>query len=391
MPDSPPAAVSILTPPGRGAVAVVAIEGASATDLVERFFEPAGPPLSQRPFDRIIFGRWADAAAEQSNRTAAEDVIVRRASERQIEVHCHGGRAAVARIVDDLASQGAVQTTWQQWIANHEPGPILAAARTALAQATTERTAKILLDQYHGALETELNRIIGKLFSHTAGSNKSDSASAAIDRLLSRATIGLHLVNPWRVAIVGLPNVGKSSLINALLGYQRSIVFEQPGTTRDLVRANAAFDGWPVELIDTAGICESGETLEAAGIELARQEASSADCVLLVHDVSQPWSDEIAQLVRQWSRAIPVGNKCDLLAASHQISSRPRILTSAMNGQGIAELIEAIVAALIPFDFRPADAVPFTDEQVTGLESTRSEIHSGNAGKAIAILQSLLA
>jgi hypothetical protein len=112
---------------------------------------------------------------------------------------------------------------------------------------------------------------------------------------------------------------------------------------------------------------------------------------LLVHDLSQPWSDEIAQLVRQWPRAIPVGNKCDLPAASDQISSRPRILTSAMNGQGIAELIEAIVAALIPFDFRPADAVPFTYEQVTGLESTHSEIHSGNAGKAIAILQSLLA
>ena len=321
----------------------------------------------------------------------AEDVIVHRGAANHIEVHCHGGRAAVQRILDDLSSVGATQKSWQQWVAARESSAIRTAARSTLAQATTERTARILLEQYHGALETELKRIINTLRTNASNASLIDSVAADIGRLMSRAAIGLHLVKPWRVAIVGPPNVGKSSLINALLGYQRSIVFDQPGTTRDLVRANAAFDGWPVELIDTAGICESGEMLEAAGIELARQEASSADCVLLVHDVSQPWSDEIAQLVRQWPQAILVCNKCDLLAASHQISSRPRILTSAINGQGISELIEVIVAALIPLDLQPTDAVPFTDEHVADLESTRSEIHSGNAGKAIAILQSLLA
>ena len=391
MSDSPQTTASVLTPPGRGAVAIVAVEGERASELVERFFRPACRALCERSFANIVFGRWGGSSTKSAERAVAEDVIVHRGAANHIEVHCHGGRAAVQRILDDLSSVGVTQKSWQQWVAGRESSAIRRAARSALALATTERTARILLEQYHGALETELKRIINTLRTNASHAELVDSATDAIGRLLLRAAVGLHLVKPWRVAIVGPPNVGKSSLINALLGYQRSIVFDQPGTTRDLVRANAAFDGWPVELIDTAGICERGEMLEAAGIELARQEASSADCVLLVYDVSKPWNDEIAELSQPWPQAILVGNKCDLSAANHQISSRPRVLTSAINGQGTAELIGVIVAALIPLDLQPTDAVPFTDEHVADLESTRSEIHNGNAGKAIAILQSLLA
>ena len=92
------------------------------------------------------------------------------------------------------------------------------------------------------------------------------------------------------MVIAGPPNVGKSSLINALLGFQRAIVFDLPGTTRDVVTAVTALDGWPVELSDTAGLRSSDDPLELAGIEQAHRQAAAADCLLLVFDASQPWS-----------------------------------------------------------------------------------------------------
>jgi tRNA modification GTPase len=94
------------------------------------------------------------------------------------------------------------------------------------------------------------------------------AASDQIDRLLDRADVGQHLLRPWRVALAGRPNAGKSTLINALVGYTRAIVHHLPGTTRDVVTADAAFDGWPVELSDMAGLRSGGGTTETEGVRL---------------------------------------------------------------------------------------------------------------------------
>src|SRR5262249_7726954 len=116
-------------------------------------------------------------------------------------------------------------------------------------RAPTLRTAAILLDQLNGAFATEVRRILA-LF-------ETDPRNAAfsLHRLAELGnTVGRHLVEPWKVVVAGPPNVGKSSLVNALAGYQRSVVSEVAGTTRDAVSVRTAFDGWPVELIDTAGL-----------------------------------------------------------------------------------------------------------------------------------------
>ena len=129
--------VAMLTPAGRGAVAVIAVTGASALQLVERFFKPkAPPPVSDRPLERIIYGRWGNEPAE--------DVIACRRSEQCLEVHCHGGVAAVRRIIDDLVAAGAEERSWRDDVIACAASPIAAAARVALAEAATARTAEIL-------------------------------------------------------------------------------------------------------------------------------------------------------------------------------------------------------------------------------------------------------
>ena len=115
-----------------------------------------------------------------------------------------------------------------------------------------------------------------------------DPAAARLRELVGWTDFGCHLSEPWQVVILGRPNVGKSSLLNALAGFQRAIVFDEPGTTRDVVSTEIAIDGWPVRLLDTAGIRQGETELERAGIALAREQARSADLRLLVVDASQP-------------------------------------------------------------------------------------------------------
>ena len=295
-----------LTPEGRGAVAVLLVEGPTAAERVDRCCSWHGATrLQSRPLNRILHGHWGSPDGE--------DVIVCQISPAQVEIHCHGGRAAIERIAADLTDSQTQTASWKDWVAQHEPIAIRAEARSLLAAARTERTAAILLDQYSGALEAALTSISAAL-----DAGRLDDAKAELQTLLDRAPIGLHLVDPWRVVLAGPPNVGKSSLINALIGYHRSIVFDQPGTTRDVVTAVTALDGWLVELSDTAGLRESFDPLERAGVECARQEIDAADCIVIVSDASVPHDETSAAAqaigLSNWAcPVIHVANKCDLL------------------------------------------------------------------------------
>jgi tRNA modification GTPase len=380
--------VSILTSSGRGAIAVIAVEGPQAVALVGRLFLPQTKrALTDRPLGAIVYGRWSDATGE--------DVIVCRRGENQIEVHCHGGAAAPARIVADLVQLGAVEESWSNWIGRHETSRIRAAARIALANCTTQRTAAILLNQYSGALEVALREIVNSLSPPhpdplPTGEGGFVKSLAAVERLLARAPLGMHLTQPWRVVIAGPPNVGKSSLINALLGYPRAIVFDQPGTTRDVVTGLAALDGWPIEFADTAGLRASHDPLETAGVERAVGQALKADLLILVFDASQPWGAACQQLVDAWPAALAVCNKCDLPAIGPANGSIG-LPTSALTGEGIELLAAEIVARLIAIEVKPGDAVPFTAELIEQLQLAEQSIRSGNIDAARNGLLAMLA
>ncbi len=347
-----------LTPPGRGAVATLRVEGAGAVAAVQAYFRPRnGQTLIEQPMDRLILGRFGT--------DGGEDVVVRRCADDAVELHCHGGLAAVARIEELLAAGGCHKLAWRDWAAGRLTDPIKTAAMAALAEAATERTASILLDQYNGAWEHAIVEVQSTI-------DRGDRAAARqlLKTLLAREPLGRHLVQPWCVVMSGRVNAGKSSLINALAGFGRSIVHHTPGTTRDTVTLTTAIDGWPVELCDTAGLRTGGsspeDALEQAGIELAREQMAKADLLLLVFDQSETWSAEDQMLMDQSPGAMLIYNKSDLPTPS---GHRPAgLAVSALRQEGIERLLDAIGRRLVPDPPPPGAAVPLTAEQVESLQ-----------------------
>jgi tRNA modification GTPase len=372
----PPTQVVVLTPPGRGAVATVRVEGPQAAARVAAHFRSAsGLVLDEQPVGKILFGRWGGAAGEE--------LVVARRGDWAWEIHGHGGAAAVAAIVQSLVADGCEKIAWRDWLRQTDADSLRAEAHLALADARTERAAAILLDQYHGALCGAVEQTLAAL---RAG--EKEQAGRQLRDLLRREPLGRHLVAPWRVVLAGRPNVGKSSLVNALVGYRRAIVYDQPGTTRDVVTANTAIDGWPVELADTAGLRAGGEAIEAAGIARARAGLATADVIVLVFDASAPWSAEDQQLADAWPRAPRVHNKADLARDS---ASRPDgLFTSAKTGQGIDQLVAAISQRLWPEPTPPGQPVPFAERHFAALRAALAALAAGQSSEAARRLGELL-
>jgi tRNA modification GTPase len=235
-----------------------------------------------------------------------------------------------------------------------------------------------------------LDRALEALAAEIASGNAA-AAQATLDGLLRWSALGSHLITPWQVVFAGRPNVGKSSLINALVGYQRAIVHDTPGTTRDVVTATSALDGWPVELADTAGLRSTGEALEAAGIRLAQDRLATADLVVLVFDASAGRTDEERSLRESWPLALQVYNKCDLMADSARPSGEVagQITTSATQSIGIDELGREIGRRLVPQPPAAGEAVPFTAEQMEMLAQVRAALLAGEiagAGRLLAAM-----
>ncbi len=378
--------VALLTPAGRGAIATVAVVGPQAREFVDRCFSPVGGKrLSRAGPGQLLLGRWTRVGAAGDG----EELIVGIVGEHAVEVHCHGGVAAVEAICGSLESVGARRVAWSKL--RHWPTPVVRlggeqgllalgelerAALAALANATTQRTAEILLDQLNGALRQELRRL------HDACRCAGQEEAMAICRsLLVTAALGLHLTTPWRITLAGPPNVGKSSLLNALVGYDRTVVFDQPGTTRDVVTAVAAIDGWPVELADTAGLRQGAETLERAGIEFAQRRLANSDLILAIADASRPATgDQLEKWFAGQPASVPivrVWNKIDLVAEpldSFAAAAADGLITSATTGEGVDRLLEQIGRLLVPDPPGPGAAVLFEQTHVDRLEQVLHQV-----------------
>ncbi len=375
--DEPMAA--LLTPRGRGAVASVRLRG--PVDLLDgtnhRLFEAAnGKLLTAQQIDRVLFGHWGSGPGEE--------VVVCRAATDVTEIHCHGGDAAARRILSDLERTGCRIVTWQEFDSASN-GLFDAECREALAHAPTLRAAAFLLDQVSGTLRTALENTLDDL-----RNSDGQSATSRITALLEWAEFGLHLTQPWQVVILGRPNVGKSSLLNALAGYVRAIVFDEPGTTRDVVTAEIALNGWPVTVIDTAGIRQAGSALEAAGIDLARDRAQHADLRLLVLDVSQPPQADDLDLLATWPDAFLVANKSDLPDAWGEKLPAGAHLVSTLTGEGVEPLAEILGNRLVPNVPAAGSAIPVTARQVELLQIARDATCQGEWSECRAAIEKIL-
>jgi tRNA modification GTPase len=277
-----------------------------------------------------------------------------------LEIHCHGGAEVVRWLLETLAARDVSVCSWPDLEQAHTDDPVRTAALTALVEAPTLRTAGILLDQYHGATSRALEAVRAAL-------ERGDLAEAGrlLDPLRRQVAVGQHLTTPWRVAVLGAPNVGKSSLVNALAGYQRSIVAATPGTTRDVVTTLIAVDGWPVELTDTAGLREQAEGLEGQGMDRARTVAQAADLCLWILDAAAEavWPEAMLGNIRF------IVNKMDLLPAWDLDRAIGAIHVSARTGAGVAELCQVLAGWLVPEPPLPGAAVPFTPDLVRQVDS----------------------
>jgi tRNA modification GTPase len=336
--------VTVLTPPGSGAIAVLAVRGPHSWPVIRELFRPAGnrPLPEEAPHSGVWFGRLG----EQS----ADEVILSAHAPDRFEIHCHGGQQVVGWIVELFRTRG---------IGEEAPGAGAFAdfadpgAAALIPFARTTRTAAILLDQAHGASIRAVEEV-----AHAASGSERIAAT-----LRRNARSGRHLVEPWRVAIAGAPNAGKSSLLNALAGFARTVVSPTPGTTRDTVSASLAFDGWPVDLFDTAGLRDSADPLEREGVDRARAAVAGSDLVLWVVDATGPRPSSagaVAEaLLVPTAQVLIVFNKTDVAdVPAAELPEAARV--SARTGAGVAELAARIATSLVPQPPLVGEPVPYT-------------------------------
>src|SRR5712692_737032 len=363
--------VAIATPPGRGGIGVVRLAGSEARSIAEPMLRLKHPLVAgQAIFGELIEPRGAGAPARETARI--DEVVVTFFQKPHsyttndiLEISEHGAPVVVVPIVKNCLARGARLA---------EPGEFTMRAflngRLDLTQAEAVRDlidsqtlfqAKVAAQQLEGALSKRLKPIKQKLVELIALLEAGidfaeDDVSIAPDTTILEHIAGVRrpleelsasfaygkLVHEGlTLAIVGRPNVGKSSLFNRLVERERAIVTAQPGTTRDLVSETVAIGGIPVQLVDTAGIRRALDEAESIGIRKSMEALADADLVLVVLDATQPISDEDRELLSQVEgrSAIVVGNKSDLRGSLTRAGSRREaIRTSALTGEGVPEL-----------------------------------------------------
>jgi tRNA modification GTPase len=334
--------VAIATPPGRGGIGVVRLSGGDARAIAERLTK-RGKRLQPRhaTFTTI------DVETPSSDR-AVDHVIVTYfpapasyTGDEVVEISAHGSPVILQAIVSAAIAAGARlaepgEFTLRAFI-NGRIDLMQAEAVADLIESVTPLQARAAFDQLNGTLTHEIGTIDAALFDLIARLEASvdfpdegfhfiepGSVAAAIDGVLTRtgallasARTGRVVREGLQVAIVGEPNVGKSSLFNALVGAARAIVTEVPGTTRDLVSETIDLEGLRVTLVDTAGVRETRDVVESEGVSRSRQAALAADLTLVVVDQSRPWSESGSDIFGSANirRHLLVASKADLQAA----------------------------------------------------------------------------
>lgn len=364
----------LLTPPGRSAVATTLVRGENlASVLATRLVNQRSEPIQLRLL-RPTFGYW------QNSESGEEGLVACLLDDNTAEIHSHGGTLAPQLIGDTLLVDGFEQLTPEQLIAE-SCSTWMGNIRQALVHAPTQKTAVRLLRLYQDT-PVHLAKLKDLALAEPA------NAVERIERALSFAQYGAHLSQPWKVVICGQPNVGKSSLINAISGFERTIVHDSPGTTRDVVSQITAIHGWPIQLTDTAGVRVATDEIERQGVERAIEEAQNADLRIALFDASKSWSEADNQILAQLSPELVVHNKTDQRLDD---SKRPAgIFISATERNGLEGLMNTIASKLIPQEPLANDWFPVNEQQCEILRKIKTLIQEGKSKDAASMIQSLI-
>ena len=357
---------AISTPIGEGAIAVIRLSGPRAVIMADCIFRGKSHPSAFSPRTQH-FGAICDGNAK------LDDVLltVFRAphsytGEDLVEIACHGGVLVTRRILELLLARGARSAEpgefTQRAFLHGKMDLTQAEAVMDLIRAQTDLALRAAGEQLEGRLGECIDYLriaIIELLANVEAYidfpdedirpetghrliSKVDTVAAQTQALLDTATHGRVLREGLRTVIYGAPNVGKSSLLNLLLGYERAIVSKRPGTTRDVIEEVVNLRGYPVRLIDTAGIRDSDDEIERAGMERTRRQVELADLVLHVVDASAPRDRGGAPLEAWEDKSLLVLNKTDL--GEHESwRSMEGARISCVKNDGIEGLDDAIV------------------------------------------------
>jgi tRNA modification GTPase len=408
--QAPDTIAAIATPAGRGAIGIVRVSGPAAIAIARRLFR------GRRPADEIAGGTfargWIEAEGERLDEVLC---LVMRApasytGEDVVEFQGHGGPAPLSRVLRAVLAAGArpagpgeftrrafmngrLDLAQAEAVADLIAGASEAAARMATAQLDGGLSRRL------GGLRERLAELLARLeaeidFADDDGvepmgaealGQRLQAVADELAHLIADAGRGRRYREGARVVIAGRPNVGKSTLMNALLRAERAIVTAEPGTTRDVIEDGLELAGMPVRLLDTAGIRSGAGEVERLGVARAQAAVAGADLVLFLIDGSQPLADEDARLRAGIAGPLILAvNKCDLPsvidgeAVSALAGGAPIVRVSALAGEGVGNLEAAAARALlggapgedpIVSNARHADALARTAEAVTRARS----------------------
>ena len=381
---------AISSPIGEGGIGIVKMSGPEVLTILREIFVPTKSCLNEdTTWEPVSHHLYHGHVVDPRSQEVVDEVLVSymkapHTYTRQDvgEINCHGGIVPLQRVLQLTLRQGArLASPGEMTMRAFLLGRLdLAQAEAVLdvVRAKTEAGLRVAVEQLGGHLSREIREVRAQLVDTLAYLEVTidftedeiperdiraplQEAAEAIKELLQGADRGMIYRQGIRAAIVGRPNVGKSSLLNRLLRTARAIVTPIPGTTRDTLEETINLQGIPLTLVDTAGIAESEDLVEKLGIERSREALSRADLALMTVDVSEPLQEadvEIAELIGD-KPAILVVNKIDLSQQAVLDSLLPsvrRVRVSALTGEGLEELEEAMVEAVFSGKVVASDA-----------------------------------
>ncbi len=409
-PDRTDTVAAVATPPGAGGIGIVRISGPASSEILRRVFRPASPRFAGfRPW-MLHRGRFLDASGEILDDCLAVFMPGPRTftGEDTVEIQCHGGPALLDAVLERIVACGARLAERGEFtrraFLNGRMDLSQAEAVAEMIAAPSRAGARLALQRLEGVLGRRVTALREELETLRAGICLAvdfpeeeaecvdpEALAAELDRLgdgVAQLLAGFERSRCWRegvqAALAGPVNAGKSSLMNALLGRERAIVTERPGTTRDFLEESVVLAGLGVRLVDTAGLrggSGGGEgvpddPVEAEGIRIGRKRTEAADVVLLVTDGSVGPAAGMTDLVRELGaeRVILVWNKADVCPPPvdgpwHDCPCAARVGVSARTGEGLEALAALVRRTALE---RLGGREPEPDEAVPNLRQAES-------------------
>lgn len=366
--------VAIATPPGRGGVGVIRLSGADAPAIAKQLLHQESKPQELKVREaKLCAFLGEDGVLIDSGILIYYPQPASYTGEHVVEFQGHGGRVVMSMLLDRLITLGARQARpgefTERAFLNNKIDLIQAEAVADLIDSVSSQAARSAARSLDGEFSNHINALLQQLISlrmsvesmldfpeeaidfiqSAALKEKLSACVVAVDKITKCAQQGVLLGEGLQMVIMGRPNVGKSSLLNQLAGREAAIVSATPGTTRDIIAENILIEGVPLYIIDTAGLRETENEIEAEGVRRALKAASQADIVLLVLECAQSIGvKEQAMLdtLSKKAKIILIRNKIDLLENKSALLDKnndlAEVYLSVKTGEGMQSLIQRL-------------------------------------------------